>query len=174
MARGSITKRGDNYVIRYYADGKQHWEGSFPTKREAEAARRAIDLPDIIIEELKSHQVRLAVELESNPHDLAFPNALGKPAHYRNLAQRVLEPALRRAGLRKVGFHALRHSYVSLLAAQGESLKTIQALVGHSSARTTWDTYGHLFSGETKKAVSRLEEKLFGRDQVKVNKGAEE
>jgi hypothetical protein len=49
-----------------------------------------------------------------------------------------------------------------MLVAQGENVKTIQALVGHSSAKITWDTYSHLFNGETKRAVLRLEDRLFG------------
>ena len=76
----------------------------------------------------------------------------------RNVTQRIFEPALERAELRKVNFHSLRHSYVTMLISQGENVKTIQKLVGHVSAQMTWDVYGHLFEGETRKAVSRLEE----------------
>ncbi|GFP21286.1 hypothetical protein HKBW3S06_00512 [Candidatus Hakubella thermalkaliphila] len=147
--------------IRQVLQASKHDDRRFFSPK-TDASRRAIDLPDILIQELKTQQAWLTVELESNEYDLVFPNSAGKPAHYRNLALRVLEPALRRAGIRRVGFHSLRHSYVSMLAAQGENLKTVQALVGHSSARTTWDTYSHVFDGETKKAVSRLEERLFG------------
>lgn len=159
--------------IRQVLQFSRHGDRCFFSPK-TNASRRAIDLPDVLIQELKTHQAWLTVELESNEHDLVFPNAAGKPAHYRNLTQRVLEPALRRAGIRRVGFHALRHSYVSLLAQQGENLKTVQALVGHSSARTTWDIYSHLFDGETKKAVSRLEEKLFGRDPAEVKADSRE
>ncbi len=114
-----------------------------------------------MVDELKTHQARLAVELSSNEHDLVFPNLNGKPMDSQNLRRRVLEPALKRAGIRQVGFHALRHSYVSMLVAQGENIKTIQQLVGHSSAKITWDTYAHLFSGTTKKAVNKLSKSLF-------------
>lgn len=125
-------------------------------------SRRTIDIPNILVQELKTHQARLAVELEKNEHDLVFPNSKGKPEDSQNLRHRVLYPACKRAGIRQVGFHSLRHSYVSMLVAQGENVKTIQALVGHSSAKITWDTYSHLFNGETKRAVLRLEDRLFG------------
>jgi integrase len=42
-------------------------------------------------------------------------------------------------------FHGLRHYYASLLIHAGESVKTVQARLGHASAMETLDTYGHLW-----------------------------
>ena len=81
----------------------------------------------------------------------------------RNLLQRIFEPALRAAGLRKVSFHALRHSYVSLLLSQGESIKFISRQVGHSSAKLTLDIYSHLLEGAQGEAMRRL-----GNDSLAV------
>ncbi len=140
---------------------RQTLQGNKFFEPKTAASRRAIDIPPILIDELKTHQARLAVELSSNEHDLVFPNLNGNPMDSQNLRRRFLEPALKRAGIRQVGFHALRHSYVSMLVAQGENIKTIQQLVGHSSAKITWDTYSHLFNGTTKKAVNKLSGTLF-------------
>jgi hypothetical protein len=41
--------------------------------------------------------------------------------------------------------HALRHYYASLLIRHGESVKTVQARLGHASATETLDTYSHLW-----------------------------
>ena len=41
--------------------------------------------------------------------------------------------------------HALRHYYASLLIRYGESVKTVQARLGHASAAETLDTYSHLW-----------------------------
>jgi integrase len=150
--------------IRQTLQGNQFFEP------KTESSRRVIDLLPVLVEELKTHQVRQAVELPQNPYDLVFTSLKGTPMKGRNVTQRILEPALKRAGLRKVGFHSLRHSYVSMLIAQGENVKTIQALVGHSSAKVTWDRYSHLFSGTTKKAVLRLGDRLFqGEKTLKVS-----
>jgi integrase len=43
------------------------------------------------------------------------------------------------------GFHGLRHYYASLLIRHGESVKTVQARLGHASAVETLDTYSHLW-----------------------------
>jgi integrase len=125
--------------VRQVLQGNQFFEP------KTESSRRTVDLPEILVEELKQHQVRQAIELDQNAYDLVFTSREGTPMVSRNVTQRILEPALTRADLRKVSFHSLRHSYVSMLISQGENVKTIQALVGHASAKMTWDIYGHLF-----------------------------
>ncbi|MDY6793699.1 MAG: tyrosine-type recombinase/integrase [Actinomycetota bacterium] len=132
----------------------------YPPK--SQAGRRVIDLPPVLVEELKTHRLRQAVELEQNPGDLVFTTSEGTPMDRRNATQRILEPSLTRAELRKVGFHALRHSYVSMLIAQGESVKTVQTLAGHSTARMTVDVYGHMLQDAGKAAAARLQNTLFG------------
>jgi integrase len=42
-------------------------------------------------------------------------------------------------------FHCLRHHLASLLIAVGEDVKTVQARMRHSSAKTTLDVYGHMW-----------------------------
>jgi integrase len=39
----------------------------------------------------------------------------------------------------------LRHYFASLLIASGTDVKTMQARLRHASAKTTLDTYGHLW-----------------------------
>lgn len=56
----------------------------------------------------------------------------------------MLHRVLKRAGLEKVRFHALRHSCASLLLANGVPLKHIQEWLGHSDFTTTANIYAHL------------------------------
>ena len=46
---------------------------------------------------------------------------------------------------RSSAFHDLRHYMASLLIASGADIKTVQARMRHATARTTLDTYGHLW-----------------------------
>jgi integrase len=63
----------------------------------------------------------------------------------------VIERALRAVRAEVAGlpegftFHDLRHFLASLLIASEDDIKTVQARLRHSSARTTLDTYGHLW-----------------------------
>ena len=87
-----------------------------------------------------------------------FCNGDGGPLDGDNLRHRVFYKLLAKAGLRRVRFHDLRHSYASLLIAQGESLAYIRDQPGHSSIQLTVDTYGHLIPGANRQAVDRLDD----------------
>ena len=64
------------------------------------------------------------------------------------------------AGIRHIRFHDLRHTYSSLLIAQGESPKYIQNQLGHASIQTTLDRYGHLMPDTHKEVAKRLDRAL--------------
>lgn len=42
-------------------------------------------------------------------------------------------------------FHDTRHYFASVLIASGADVKVVQARLRHASAKTTLDTYGHLW-----------------------------
>ena len=110
-------------------------------------SRRNITVPRQVIEALEEHQARQAVELAENELELVFPNEAGKPIDGMNLYHRIFVPTLKRAGLRHVRFHDLRHSYAAALISAGENPKWIQRQLGHSSIQVTMDICGHLFAG---------------------------
>jgi integrase len=45
-------------------------------------------------------------------------------------------------------FHAIRHTYASILIAAGANVKVVQERLGHKSAALTLDTYSHLFDDQ--------------------------
>ncbi|MCE5335679.1 MAG: tyrosine-type recombinase/integrase [Desulfobacteraceae bacterium] len=59
-------------------------------------------------------------------------------------------------------FHDLRHTYASLLIAQGENIKYIQKQLGHSSPMVTLNVYTHLMEECNQAAACRLENRIFG------------
>ena len=89
----------------------------------------------------------LAAHLAAFPAEsdgLVFTLA-GKPITRQTFGHKW-RPSAKTAGLPTgTGFHALRHYYASLLIRHGESVKTVQARLGHASAVETLDTYSHLW-----------------------------
>ncbi len=76
------------------------------------------------------------------------PGLVFGPIQEDNFRKRVWRPALLATGLGCRTFHSLRHTAASRLIARGASVKAVQEFLGHASARTTLDTYIHLFPGE--------------------------
>jgi site-specific recombinase XerD len=63
-------------------------------------------------------RLRLASPFSADS-DLVFCSSTGRTIGHRNLTARGLEKAAATAGLEHVNFHALRHTFASILIAQG-------------------------------------------------------
>jgi len=64
----------------------------------------------------------------------------------------------KRAGLRRIGWHTLRHTFASHLAMRGVPLPAIKELMGHSSITTTM-RYAHLAPSTLRAAIEMLNPK---------------
>src|SRR5262249_31492801 len=80
----------------------------------------------------------------------------GQQLEMYNVKNRYFHKCLERAGLRRIRFHDLRHTFASLLIQNGESLAYVKDQLGHSSIKMTVDVYGHLVPGANRAAVNRL------------------
>lgn len=60
-------------------------------------------------------------------------------------------------------FHDLRHYYASLLIASGADVKVVQHRLRHSSAKTTLDTYGHLWPDSEESTRAAVEAVMAGK-----------
>lgn len=74
----------------------------------------------------------------------------------------MFKPALDAAGLRHLRFHDLCHTCISLLIAQGESVKYIQRQLRHASSQIPWTTTGICGPMQNRESARRLDETLFG------------
>jgi integrase len=63
--------------------------------------------------------------------------------------------------------HSLRHYYASLLIRHGESVKVVQARLGHATAAETLDTYSHLWPDADDRTREAIDEAL-PRDRTKA------
>jgi hypothetical protein len=63
-----------------------------------------------------------------------------------------------KAELRRRTPHAIRHTFVSLLLQNGESLAFVQKQAGYKSMDITLNVYGHLLPQGNREAVDRLDD----------------
>jgi len=119
--------------------GKKKRMWTFSSPKSKRSIRNVVMSPKLK-EALEIHRISCPV----SPHDLVFSDSRGEPLHSNLVVSRHYRPSLTRAGLRHIRFHDLRHSYTTLLIAQGANVKFIQAQLGHASIKTTMDKYGHL------------------------------
>jgi integrase len=74
---------------------------------------------------------------------------------------RVIQPAAARAGITKrIGWHTFRHTYSTLLVANGENVKVVQELMRHASSRSTIEIYTQATIEDKRAAQQRLVQML--------------
>lgn len=155
-------------------------------KLKSKMAYRSLRLSSLVLNALREWKLTCP----KGDLDLVFPNGIGKVESYANLIERGFgpiqiaanvtvcvavtddagKPVINNAGepvMREVpryGLHALRHACASLWIEQGHNPKQIQTLMGHSSIKVTFDTYGHLFVDDEadQRAAEGVELRLLG------------
>lgn len=137
------------------------------TKKEAvfgppktKASIRAVPLPQVVIAALNDHIAKYDVS-ESG---LLFTRK-GGPITRQKFSE-LWQPAAKAAGLTEEtgkGMHSLRHYYASLLIRYGESVKVVQARLGHNSASETLDTYSHLWEDSDDRTRDAVDSVLLHR-----------
>jgi len=131
------------------------WHGTLGTPK-SRRSRRAIDMPPTLEQALQQL-------LTTRRSEFVFCSERGTPLDADNFRHRVFPEALRRAQLRRIRFHDLRHTYTSLLIAHGAHPKYIQAQLGHASIQTTLDRYGHLMPQMHQAEAQKLDQLVFGQ-----------
>lgn len=105
---------------------------------KSDRGQRLVPLRPVLRAILEGHRTGWA----PNDGGLLFAAENGQPVDANNFVNRVYLPAVKRAGLRKIRFHDLRHSFVTYCAAAGVPLAKVGDWVGHSDSRIT-EIYRH-------------------------------
>lgn len=148
------------------------------------ASVRTIPLPRVVVDALAAHLAAYPAQVRDIEYRagagapvvervaLVFTTESGTPIRRTRFSDRVWCPAVEtvrtaaaedesapRLPVKAPTFHDLRHFYASLLIRHGESVKTVQARLGHASAAETLDTYSHLWpdsDDRTREAVDTV------------------
>ena len=90
-----------------------------------------------------------------------FPSPTGMPISPDSVLH-MLHRVLKRAGLPRVRFHDLRHTFATLALQNGVDVKTVSGMLGHYSAGFTLDTYAHVTTSAQRQAAEAMENVLSG------------
>ena len=109
---------------------------------------RAVSISPLAIEVLQEQK-------KKTNDQYVFPSPNGgpiSPDSVNNMLKRVLE----RAGIPKVRFHDLRHTFATIALQNGVDIKTVSGMLGHFSAGFTLDTYAHVTTTAQKEAAQTM------------------
>jgi integrase len=121
---------------------------------------RRVDMSNLLKTELQNLRAeRNREKLKNGWKELppwVFCTLQGNRLDPDNLRHRVFYRLLTKAGIRRIRFHDLRHTFASLLFEGGQSPAYVRDQLGHSSIQVTVDIYGHLVPGANRKAMDGL------------------
>ena len=126
-------------------------EAPLKTKNAYRTLPLAEDTVSVLLEQKK--------KVGSSPW--VFPSPNGGPISPDSVLH-MLHRVLKRAGLPKVRFHDLRHTFATLALQNGVDIKTVSGMLGHSSAGFTLDTYAHVTSAAQRQAAQTMGNVLSG------------
>ncbi|QIY68792.1 tyrosine-type recombinase/integrase [Streptomyces sp. RLB1-33] len=135
---------------------------ALPTKTQS--SERRIALPTPCLHSLEQHRNRQRQEREAadagwKDSGYVFTRPDGAPIEGATLT-RHFNTLLRRARLRRIRFHDLRHSAATLLLEQGVELVVIKELLGHAHIGVTATVYAHVRLRLQRQAIDTLSNAL--------------
>jgi integrase len=110
---------------------------------KSDSSIRTVPLPETVAAAIAEHLRQWPTGGAGNggQGELLVRTVTGRPVWPRTFHSRIWRTATTGAGLPGVRFHQLRHFYASALIRAGESVKTVQAALGHASAVETLQIY---------------------------------
>jgi integrase len=140
---------------------------------KTEASKKAVPLDDFMIEGLLAWY---NISPYKKPDDWVFasdsPRAgakRGKQPYWPSTIMRhFIKPVAKELGIGKISWHTFRHTYSTLLHANGEDPKVVQELLRHSSIKVTMDIYTQAVTATKRRAQSKVIEMLVPKNRAEA------
>ena len=109
---------------------------------------RSLSIGTDAVEILRNQQKKTSSEY-------VFPSPAGGPISPDSVLH-MLHRVLKRAGLPKIRFHDMRHTFATVALQNGVDIKTVSGMLGHYSAGFTLDTYAHVTTQAQRQAADTM------------------
>ena len=133
--------------------------GQPKTKRSA----RRVHLTGRAVEALKPYMAAQAGGEPEPGSRLVFTRSEGQPLRPGWVTARFTQLS-RRAGLRHIRFHDLRHTFATIALETGINPKVVSEQLGHANISITLDTYSHVIPALQADAVDRVADAIYNAE----------
>jgi integrase len=151
--RSLAVKRSIKRVKVKFEDGAKNTTKILERQPKTATGKRTIPLMASAVTALQQHKIECK---DATNAQYVFMSKTGKHVEPRNVV-RTFNSVLKKAGLPRINFHALRHTFVSRLLEAGENIKTISELIGHTDVAFTLNTYAHILPDQKQSAVDKID-----------------
>jgi integrase len=142
----TVTKTIQRLYIKEF-DGSSKSK-TIITLPKTKTSNREIPLTDLLVNQFEN----IHGESFEDDYILTGTSHHIEPRNYRYYFGRYLE----RAGVNKVNFHALRHTFATEMIKRGADIKTLSVLLGHANTKITLDLYVHPSIEQKRKCIELL------------------
>lgn len=155
LVNGVITVCESYRKVRKYNEDGTFYNTTDKKKPKTEKGIRNIPIPKFLNSELKKHKLASP----KTDENLVFCSKNGTPRQVANIRRSHLN-ICKRANIREITFHALRHTFATRMIENQVDVKTVSELLGHSSIEITLNTYVHS-TDESKRAAANVQENFY-------------
>jgi len=146
-----------DFEMRLISVTKSNYRGTVTSTKNKKI--RKVDMSLQLAEtlrRLKLEKKKLAFREGKALPSFVFADEKGRML-WQEAFRRNLNLCLKRAGLRPIRIHDLRHTYATIRLLKGHNIGDVSYQLGHSSISITYDVYGHWMPGKFKAEVDELD-----------------
>lgn len=83
-------------------------------------------------------------------------DSLGDPLGLNHIGERDFDPLIKKAGVKRIKFHGLRHTCATHALLDGMPVHVVAEMLGHKDANETYRTYAHVIPSARQEAAQRM------------------
>lgn len=142
-----------------------------PTKGKRRRRHKLMPETLALLRRLRKHQLELRMRLgplQWHDHNMIFAqepsrrtnsDTWGCPILPNHIGQRSFARLVKRAGVKPIKFHGLRHTCATMRLSDGQPPHEVSALLGHKTVATTLEIYAHVLPSSVDRASQSLRRK---------------